>query len=116
MINSGNTTVMVSSIKKSVEFYTKVLGLQAGMRHGDDYAEVKAPGLIIGLHLKRRLGTMASRDGNLFIGFRVSDVDKAAGELRKKGLDEIEFQENEVGKLAFFADPDGTPLYLIQMK
>ncbi len=116
MINSANTTVMVTSIKKSVEFYTNVLGLQAGTRHGDDYAEVKASGVIIGLHLKRHMGTRAARDGNIMIGFRVTNLEKAMAELRKKGLDELEFQENDVGKLALFTDPDGTPLYLIQMK
>jgi catechol 2,3-dioxygenase-like lactoylglutathione lyase family enzyme len=44
MFKTANVTVMVQDIDKAFAFYTKALGLFAGMRHGNNYAEVKAPG------------------------------------------------------------------------
>ena len=44
MFKTANVTVMVQDIDKAFAFYTKALGLSAGMRHGNNYAEVKAPG------------------------------------------------------------------------
>lgn len=49
------------------------------------------------------------------IGFEVEDIRKTAKELEAKGI-RFHFQENEVNILAFFMDPDGTPLYLTQVR
>ncbi len=85
------------------------------MRHGDNYAEVKAPGVTIVLHPRGSHGSKASSKGNLSIGFQVDDVKKATEKMEKRGLI-FKFQENEANKFAFFNDPDGTPLYLIEVK
>ena len=49
------------------------------------------------------------------IGFEVKDIRATAKELEAKGV-RFHFQENEVNILAFFFDPDGTPLYLTQVR
>ena len=51
----------------------------------------------------------------LSIGFEVEDIRKTAKELEAKGI-RFHFQENDVNILAFFVDPDGTPLYLTQVR
>lgn len=86
MFKTANVTVMVQDIEKALAFYTEVLGLSAGMRHGDNYAEVKAPGVTIVLHPKGNHGPKASKAGNLSIGFQVADVKKATEQMIKKGL------------------------------
>ena len=52
---------------------------------------------------------------SLTIGFEVQDIRAAAREMEAKGV-RFHFQENEVNILAFFFDPDGTPLYLTQVR
>jgi catechol 2,3-dioxygenase-like lactoylglutathione lyase family enzyme len=52
---------------------------------------------------------------HISIGFEVADIRKTAKELEEKGI-RFHFQENEVNILAFFRDPDGTPLYLTQVR
>jgi len=52
---------------------------------------------------------------NLTIGFEVKDIRATAKEMEAKGV-KFHFQENEVNILAFFFDPDGTPLYLTQVR
>ena len=49
------------------------------------------------------------------IGFEVKDIRAAAKEMEAKGV-KFHFQENDVNFLAFFRDPDGTPLYLTQVR
>ncbi len=56
-----------------------------------------------------------SHSHNVTIGFEVQDIRKTAKELEAKGV-KFHFQENEVNILAFFKDPDGTPLYLTQVR
>ena len=51
----------------------------------------------------------------LSIGFEVKDIRATAKEMEAKGV-KFHFQENEVNILAFFKDPDGTPLYLTQVR
>jgi len=52
---------------------------------------------------------------HLTIGFEVKDIRATAKEMEAKGV-RFHFQENEVNILAFFFDPDGTPLYLTQVR
>lgn len=49
------------------------------------------------------------------IGFEVKDIRAAAKEMEAKGV-KFHFQETEVNILAFFKDPDGTHLYLTQIR
>ena len=82
MFKAANVTVMVSDINRALDFYTNVLGLPAGMRHGNNYAEVKAPGVTIVLHPKGDNEPKASPKGNLSIGFQVADVKKATENMK----------------------------------
>ena len=115
MFQSSNVTVMVGDIDKSLAFYTEVLSLPAGVRHGEHYAEVLAPGVVIGLHPKRGNSREPVPDSNLSIGFQVKDMKQTVAVLQLRGVS-FTRQENDTNKFAFFRDIDGTALYLLQPK
>ena len=116
MIKGGIVTVYVSDLNRSVEFYTKTLGLGLKMHIPGHWAQVESPGLSIGLHPS---GPKSPRPGiseSLMIGFLVDKMDLARGELVGKG---VKFKGDVLddGQLliAHFSDPDGNPLYLSQL-
>ena len=117
MLKEGNVTVMVKEMNRSIRFYVESLGLKLKYRHGDDWAEVEAPGLTIGLHLAGNMGPQPGKSESLSIGFTVKEMNSAAENLKKKG---VTFSPHRVDegpvRLAFFTDPDGTPLYLCEVK
>jgi hypothetical protein len=55
-------------------------------------------------------------EGSISIGFAVDDLERAMGELSKKGVKFSRVSDDAQVKLAFFSDPDGYPLYLSQSK
>ena len=108
-------TIMVADLDKAVEFYNGVLGLYEDLRFGDSWSEMITKGLTIGLHPKRPGAHPAPKENHVSIGFEVADLKKTALELEAKGV-VLQYQENEVNLLAFFKDPDGTHLYLTQVR
>ncbi len=117
MIVEATLTVMVSDVNRAVDFYVKTLGLGLRENSGSKYAEVQINGFVIGLHL----GDIGSQDKcestNLFIGFRVEDLDSSMADLRSKGVKfSTRVEEGVAGKFVYFADPDGNKLYLWQNK
>ncbi len=144
-IKKAYVTLMVDDLDRSVDFYTNVLGLHEDLRFGDNWAEMVTKGVTIGLHPKKRdaspelaakmgwgavEGHGSSKRPDLkaeapvahpphphgpSIGFEVKDIRVTAKEMEAKGV-RFHFQENEVNILAFFFDPDGTPLYLTQVR
>jgi catechol 2,3-dioxygenase-like lactoylglutathione lyase family enzyme len=114
MIKDSNVTVMVSDIKSALKFYTETLGFKAGSIYGEEWAEVKAPGLTIGLHPLKGQPKPFGR-GGLSIGFSVDDLDEMIEPLKKKGID-FNLHEDVATRLAFFADRDGNPLYFCEVK
>jgi len=111
MIKEANVTVMVSDVRRSVEFYTKTLGLKLKAQYGPEFAQVEAPGTIIALHPAR---TNMQSSERISIGFSVDSLDKAIADLKSKGVEFSKVTDDAQVKLAFFTDLDGTPLYLSQ--
>jgi catechol 2,3-dioxygenase-like lactoylglutathione lyase family enzyme len=111
-ITQTNVTITVNDMSKSISFYTDVLGFKLLQRYGDHYAQVSAPGIIIGLHPSNG---KANTSENISIGFTVNDLSAA-----KKQLDELAIPNYERaeagGSFVHFKDPDGTPLYFIDSK
>jgi predicted enzyme related to lactoylglutathione lyase len=117
MFQQCNVTLMVSDMDRAIQFYTGGLGLALGYRAGNDWAQVQAPGLTIGLHPAREQARTGDRDRRMSLGFQVSNIEQAIAELRQRGVaipDQI--QESAVDRLVEFTDLDGTPLYLIQLQ
>jgi len=111
-ILSGNVTVMVTNLDKSVEFYTDTLGLKLKNRFGEHWADIEGPGIAIGLHPTSK---DINRGTNLQIGLRVADIDQAVSDLEKKGV-EFKINDEDQVRLASFKDPDNNILYLVQTR
>lgn len=101
---------MVSNMNNAINFYSSTLGLELINRYGDDYAEIQAPGMMIGLHPTSEKVTTGN---NLSIGFGVINFDKTIETLRAKG---IEFTIEDEGwiRLAYFTDLDNNQLFLAE--
>jgi catechol 2,3-dioxygenase-like lactoylglutathione lyase family enzyme len=103
-------------MERSVRFYRDTLGLALTFRAGDEWAQLSGGGMTIGLH-PRRHGKKAKTSGDdISIGFEVDHLNQAMDLLRGKGVEFApEIQDSPGIRIAYFSDPDGTPLYLIQM-
>jgi catechol 2,3-dioxygenase-like lactoylglutathione lyase family enzyme len=109
----ANATLMVGDLDRAITFYTKTLGFQLEARHGDYFAEVRAPGLTVVLH-PRRPGVTPGAN-HMSLGMRVENIADASAHLRNVGV-AFDEQENAANQFVFFQDPDGTALYFIHEK
>jgi len=116
MITQSNVTVMVKDLSRAIAFYTDALGLTLKARYGDGFAEIQAPGLTIGLHPSREQDTGAPRGTALSIGFGVAELEPAIALFKERGVTFVSDTPTPgPQRIVHFADPDGTPLYLIQV-
>jgi catechol 2,3-dioxygenase-like lactoylglutathione lyase family enzyme len=122
VFKEANVTLMVRDMERTVRFYTATLGLRLRARYGDHFAQVEAPGTIIALHPASDSsgGGGAKEQGagsdRMSIGFAVSDLQATMDDLKGKGVVFTRVTDDKQVRLAFFTDPDGTPLYLSQNK
>jgi catechol 2,3-dioxygenase-like lactoylglutathione lyase family enzyme len=116
MFTGGNVTLMVSDFNRAVRFYTETLGLLLKSRAGDAWAEVQAPGLTIGLHPAGEQGPQPGQASSFSIGLEVEKLDTAMAALKEKGVEFVHTVDDKAARFAFFSDPDGTPLYLAELK
>ena len=117
MYKSGNMTLMVADMDRAVSFYTEKLGLELKVRYGNEWAEVAAPGITLGLHQAR--GPIARSDPNIgiSIGLEVDNIEAAVEELKGKGVAfPLSIRETNDLRQASFRDPDGTSVYLAEIK
>jgi|HubBroStandDraft_4_1064222.scaffolds.fasta_scaffold00006_2 catechol 2,3-dioxygenase-like lactoylglutathione lyase family enzyme len=110
--NVSFVTIIVSDMQRSIDFYTKELGLPLKTRYGDEFAVVEAPGVTIGLHPAKEGG---AKPGSLSIGLGVDDVAASRQQLVERG---VTFNGDIVSDLpmrfAFLRDPDGVEVYLAE--
>ncbi len=98
---------------RSISFYQS-LGMMIKSRWGDHYAQLGAPGLVIGLHPTRDTN-LPGNSGNAFIGFIAEDLDETRSLLQELSIPITERKE-EGGEFLHFTDPDGTALYFMKPK
>jgi catechol 2,3-dioxygenase-like lactoylglutathione lyase family enzyme len=109
-ILQSNITIMVKDLERSTAFYLS-LGLTLKEQWGEHYAQVEAPGVIIGLHpVTAEYSNTGS--GTLSIGFITPDLEEAREILNSNS---IEFKEEagKSGQFLNFQDPDDTWLYFM---
>src|ERR1044071_9330654 len=112
MFASGNVTVYVSDMDRSVKFYTETLGLRLAYRFGNHWAAVEVGrGLTIGLH-PASAEMPAGRKGSMAIGLELSaPIRDAVATLESRG---VKFgspvNEAKAGAFVGFEDPDGNQL------
>ena len=118
MFSNGNATIFVSDMDRSVNFYTKTLGLKLAQRFGNHWASVEAGKLTIGLH-PASSENPAGRNGSTVIGLMLTgDIDGTVATLKQQGVTfrGAVTEEANAGKIAYFEDPDGNLLYMIQLQ
>ncbi len=117
MYTSANVTLMVSDFKWAVRFHTDTLGLTLKVRYGDDWAEMEAPGLTIGLHPTGEGGPASIQAVGRSIGLGVNGIEQVVADLESKGVRFAppDIIDTRLERLANFSDPDQTPLYLYEM-
>ncbi len=115
MYTTGNVTIFVSDMSRSVDFYTKTLGLELQSRHGDHWAEVRTPAdLVIGLHPASKDAPPPGTPGAMHIGLHLEgSMDAAIETLTGRGVSfEKVIEDDGVGRFAYLHDPDGNRIYL----
>jgi catechol 2,3-dioxygenase-like lactoylglutathione lyase family enzyme len=113
LYSESQVTLMVPNMDEAVRFYTETLGLRLKTRYGDEFAVVEAPGLTIGLH---PLPTAKSPQAHsMSIGLGVESLETTMQQLSARGLRFIgEIRDDPPIRIAYFAGPGGTPLYLCE--
>src|SRR5436305_15036198 len=101
---------MAKDMDKSIDFYTKGLGLQLKQRWDNHYAQVSAPDIVIGFHPAEETGNETT---GISIGFGVDSLAEAEKRLEELSVT-YETAEDKAGKLAHFKDPNGTLLYFME--
>lgn len=111
-ITQTNITVMVSDMNKAIHFYVNLLGFTLIQQYGNHYAQISAPGIVIGLHPAK---SELNSSGNVSIGFTVNSFNDAKEHLQKSGIAYVERSE-QGGNFIHFKDPAGSELYFIDPK
>lgn len=120
MISGGNATVFVSDLEQAIRFYTEQVGLPLKERYENDWAAVEAGrGLVIGLHPLSHFSPAAGIVGSISIGLDVIEpLESVIATLKSRGVQfsgPIVEDPHSPARLAFFQDPDGNRLYLIEL-
>jgi catechol 2,3-dioxygenase len=116
VIQGGNATIYVSDMQRAVDFYTGLLGLQLVFRAGEHWAQLDAGGMAIGLHPASAGNPAPGTPGSITVGLSVDvPIAEAVATLTAHGVAVRGPVPGGGGTaLAFFADPDGNPLYLAE--
>nr|WP_243450132.1 VOC family protein [Neobacillus terrae] len=79
--------------------------------------QVEVPGLTIGLvHPREGQESHPGKSGSVHIGLEVQELDSAIKLLKSRGVEFQTIMEEEATRIAYFNDPEGNPLYLIEVK
>ena len=117
------TMVIVSDMKRSVQFYRDTLGIPLKFE-SPDWTEFETGTTTFALHgggVQRQYqdtGDQSKTAGACSIGFNVDNVDKTYEELKAKGVVFVmppAQREGEGIRLAVGLDPDGLPISFAQM-
>ncbi len=103
----------VSDMDRAVTFYRDAVGLDVVSRHGNEWAELDAGPIRLGLHGAGE-GRPAAHGGTAV--FRVDDLDVAKAALEQRG---VPFEDHlgevpGIARYASFTDPDGNSMQLIE--
>jgi len=112
----GNVILAVKDLKKSVDFYNKILGMPI-KNVRENWIDLGQSGAMLSLHpaveSSPHVGT--SMDNGVLIGLLVGDVASAVEELKSKNVEVHRgIQEREAGINAIILDPDGYMISLFE--
>jgi catechol 2,3-dioxygenase-like lactoylglutathione lyase family enzyme len=118
VIRGGNATIYVSDMQRAVEFYHETLELALVFRAGDEWVELDAGGgFRVGLHPASARGPAPGTPSGITVGLAVDEpIVEVVEKLTNRGVVVRGPVRDDGGlMLAFFADPDGNPLYLAEV-
>ncbi|HDD60103.1 MAG TPA: VOC family protein [Euryarchaeota archaeon] len=109
-----DVTLTVGDLKRAVNFYEGVLGLQKKYEY-KDYAGFDCGGVEIGL--KTWGEREAPRKGEPCIDFLVDDLDEAYANLKRNNVEIVEGPESTLwgSRYLLFSDPDGNILQMVEI-
>jgi len=117
MFKSGTVSVVVDDFKRAVQFYVETLGMKMQHQVEGHLAVVELPGLTISLLCPReQQESPQGKSGRMSLGLEVENLESAVEKLASKGVQIHHSMEEQATRLAFFNDPDGNSLYLIELK
>lgn len=117
MFKSGSVTIVVDDLKRAKEFYVEALGLKVQFEVEGHLVQVEGPGMSIGLvHPREGQDSEPGKSGSVHIGLEVQELDSAIKLLKSRGVNFQPIMEEDATRIAYFSDPEGNPLYLIELK
>lgn len=110
-------TLGVRDFKKSVEFYSKILGWKPSSNTNDDIAFFQAGGVVLAVYPREKLAedAMTSPEFSGFSGITLAynarseaEVNEIIGDLKSKGVKIVKEPQKVFwgGYSSYFADPD----------
>jgi lactoylglutathione lyase len=115
--------LLVQDMKKSIDFYSNVLGMEK-KQESEDWVEFLKQGTVLALHPvkkkarndEQQTSGRITKSGNMMIGFNVGDLESVCSELSKKNVKFYKNLKNEsFGKHAIIEDPEGNLISLAEM-
>jgi catechol-2,3-dioxygenase len=117
VFKSGSVTIVVDDLKKAEQFYVETLGLKVQFQVEGHLIQVDAPGMTIGLvHPREGQDSHPGKSGSVHIGLEVEELESAIKLLKSRGVEFQPIMEEEATRITYFSDPEGNPLYLIELK
>ncbi len=112
----GSVILLVSDMKRSIDFYKNTLGLPL-KNSSSDWAEFFKDGTTLALHpMNKKLKAKAGSRIGMMVGFMVSDMDETYKNLTKKNVKFLKQPEMEsFGSHAIILDPDGYMISLAEL-
>jgi catechol 2,3-dioxygenase-like lactoylglutathione lyase family enzyme len=105
--------LFVADMDRAIEFYRDVLGLPLDYRTGNEWAQLSAGPVKIGLH---GTGSAAQSRAGGTLAFTVTDLDATKAKLASRGV-EVGHEGGGDGRgprFVEFTDPDGNVLALFE--
>lgn len=107
--------LLVSNVKRSVNFYKNILGLPV-KRQSKDWTEFFKNGTVLALHPAKKKEKLKA-GSSMLIGFMVNDLDFSIKQLKTKRVKFFKQPKNEpFGKHTIILDPDGHLISIAQLK
>ena len=113
----GAIILLVADLKRSIEFYRDVLGMQLEQESEDWVEFSKGSSTVLALHPARKSSRKKSQKrAGILVGFYVSDLHDDCRDLESK---KVKFYKKETeeafGKHAIIEDPDGHLISLVEL-